>query len=87
MAGQHRLSDQLRAAIKASGMTRSKISQVTGIDQAVLSKFMAGTTGLSQASSDAIGQLLRLQLVADPAVPGPPAATATAAKRRKPKEE
>jgi len=63
MAGQLRLSDQLRAAIEASELTRYKISQATGIDQAVLSKFMAGTTGLSQASSDAIGELLGLELV------------------------
>jgi transcriptional regulator with XRE-family HTH domain len=63
MAAQNRLSDQLRAAIKASGMTRYKISQATGIDQAVLSKFMSGTTGLSQASSDAIGELLGLELI------------------------
>jgi len=81
------ISDQLRAAIQASGVSRYWIWKETGIAQAVLSKFMAGKGGLSMEGIDAIGRLLRLQLVSDPAAPAPAAATATAAKRRrKPKE-
>ena len=57
-----RVSDQLRAAIKASAMSRYRISQLTGVDQAVLSKFMAGTVRLSQQSIDAICEVLELEL-------------------------
>jgi transcriptional regulator with XRE-family HTH domain len=59
------LSDQLRQAIKASGLTRYSIWQQTGIDQGTLSKFMAGGRGLSLASIDMLGGLLRLRLVAE----------------------
>ena len=82
------ISDQLRAAIESSGVSRYRIWKQTGIAQAVLSKFMAGKGGLSMEGIDAIGRQLHLQLVADPAAPSPAAATARAAKRRrKPKEE
>ena len=59
-----RVSEQLRAAIEASTMSRYRISQLTGVDQAVLSKFMAGTIRLSQQSIDAISEVLELELVA-----------------------
>jgi hypothetical protein len=59
------LSDQLRQAIKASGLTRYSIWQQTGIDQGTLSKFMAGGRGLSLGSIDKLACLLRLRLVAD----------------------
>jgi hypothetical protein len=59
------LSDQLRQAIKASGLTRYSIWQQTGIDQGTLSKFMAGGRGLSLTSIDKLAGLLRLRLVAD----------------------
>jgi len=77
------ISDQFRTAIDASGVSRYWIWKETGIAQAVLSKFMAGKGGLSMEGIDAIGQLLHLQLVADPAAPAPAAATATVAKRRR----
>jgi len=76
------ISDQFRAAIVASGVSRYRIWQETGIAESTLSKLMAGKGGLSIEGIDAIGRLLRLHLVADPA-----ATPATAAKpRRKPKE-
>jgi hypothetical protein len=56
------ISDELRAAIKASELSRYAISQATGIDQAVLSRFVAGKRGLSLESVDAIGKLLELTL-------------------------
>lgn len=56
------LSDQLRAAVVASGRSRYSLSKETGIDQAVLSKFMAGKSGLSVASIDALAHALGLNL-------------------------
>jgi transcriptional regulator with XRE-family HTH domain len=55
-------SDQLRRAIQDSGMTRYAISVQTGIDQAVLSKFMAGKIGLSLDSVNKLMDLLGLEI-------------------------
>ena len=59
------LSDQLRAAIDASGMSRYAICKAVGVDQAVMSRFMSGKGGLAQSTIDGIGELLGLWLVSD----------------------
>jgi hypothetical protein len=55
-------SDQLRQVIRDSGMTRYALSVQTGIDQAVLSKFMAGKIGLSLRSIDKLMDVLGLEV-------------------------
>ena len=60
------LSEQLRQAIVACGLSRYRISQLTGIDQATLSKFMSGDRGLSFNAIDRLGEALDLWLVAKP---------------------
>lgn len=60
-----KLSGQVRAAIDASGLTRYRICQLTGIDQSTLSKFMAGKAGLSTPALDALAEVLALRIVAD----------------------
>jgi hypothetical protein len=66
MAGKKdKLSDQLRAAIDASGMSRYAICAAIKLDQSVMSRFMAGTSGLSVPMIDAIGELLGLKIVAE----------------------
>jgi hypothetical protein len=62
------LSAQLRQAIAASRLSRYRISQLTGIDQATLSKFMSGHRGLSFRAVDQLGDTLGLRLVARPDV-------------------
>lgn len=59
----HRLSDQLRDAINASGMTRYALCKAIQLDQATLSRFMSGKSGLSVPVIDRIGELLDLNLV------------------------
>jgi transcriptional regulator with XRE-family HTH domain len=61
-----RLSEQLRRAIKASGLSRYRIAQLASIDQASLSKFMSGDRGLSFKAIDRLGDVLGLQFVARP---------------------
>ena len=56
------VSDQIRAAIESSGMSRYRIWKETGIDQSVLSKFMLGQRGISMESLDRLGELLDLEV-------------------------
>jgi plasmid maintenance system antidote protein VapI len=58
-----RLSDQLRAAVDASDMSRYAIAKAIGLDQSVLSRFMAGKSGLAIDTIDRLGGLLGLRIV------------------------
>lgn len=44
-------------------MTRYRISQLTGIDQATLSRFFHGTGGLAMDKLDRLGEVLGLDVV------------------------
>jgi plasmid maintenance system antidote protein VapI len=66
MAGKlNKLSDQLRAAIDGGGMSRYAVCAAIGLDQSVMSRFMAGTSGLSVENIDRLGKLLGLRIVAE----------------------
>jgi predicted XRE-type DNA-binding protein len=58
-----KLSDEIRRAVDASGLSRYRISKALGIAESTMSRFMAGS-GLSMAYLDALAQLLDLHLVA-----------------------
>jgi hypothetical protein len=55
-------TDQLRGAICDSGRTRYELWKATGIDQATLSRFVAGKAGLSLRAVDALVSELGLEL-------------------------
>lgn len=59
------ISEQLREAIQASGYSRYRLWQETGISQAVLSRFMAGKFNLSMANIDRLAAFFGLRLVQD----------------------
>jgi hypothetical protein len=59
-------SDQLRRAIRQSGLSHYAICQATGINKAALSRFVNGKLGLSLDSIDKIVVFLRLKLVVEP---------------------
>jgi len=59
-----KLSEQLRAAIDASEMTRYRIALEAEIDHATLSRFMNSKGGLSVDSMDRLAETLGLELVA-----------------------
>jgi len=59
-----KLSDQIRAAVDGSGLSRRQICRATGIDEGAMSRFMAGRVGLSLATLDRLADVLRLRVVA-----------------------
>ncbi len=63
MASKARLSDQVRAAVDRSSMSRYAICKAAQIDQSSLSKFMAGSVGLSMDSMDRLAEVLDLRIV------------------------
>jgi transcriptional regulator with XRE-family HTH domain len=63
MAAQRvKLSDQVRQAVDASGLSRYRISKELGIAESTMSRFMAGKGGLSLANLDALADLLSLDI-------------------------
>jgi len=58
-----KLSEQIRAAIEAAGVTRYRISKDTGISESMVSKFMSGDRGLSMEYLDVLGEYLELDVV------------------------
>jgi plasmid maintenance system antidote protein VapI len=62
---KHKLSDQLRQAIEDAEESRYRIAQDTGLDQAVLSKFVLGQRGVSLDTIDVLGEYLGLSISTD----------------------
>ena len=56
------LTDQVLRAVNDSPLSRYAICKAAGIDQAVMSRFMAGKAGLSLKSLDALADALGLEL-------------------------
>ena len=56
------IADQLRICIREAPISRYRISILTGISQAALSRFMTRGSGLSLDSINKIGEVLHLKL-------------------------
>ena len=61
------ISQQLREAIDASGLSRYRICKEINLPESTMSHFMGGDCGLSMATVDRLGELLGLTIVAQPA--------------------
>ena len=59
-----KLSDQIRRAVSASGLSRYRISKEIGVAESTMSRFMSGQGGLSLANLDALTDLLGLEIAA-----------------------
>lgn len=59
------MTDQIRQAIDASGLTRYRIAQDTDIDESTLAKFYHGTRGLSLDNLDLLCEYLGLRIVVE----------------------
>lgn len=57
-----KLSDELRKAIAEADFSRYRLWQITGIDEATLSRFMTGKGGLSVDGLDRIAEALGLHI-------------------------
>jgi predicted transcriptional regulator len=55
-------SEQLRQAVRTSKLTRYRISQLTGIEESTLCKFIQGERGLSLVSIDRLMDALNLEI-------------------------
>jgi transcriptional regulator with XRE-family HTH domain len=60
-----KISDEIRAEIVRSGMSRYRLSCESGVDQAHLSRFVHGKVGLSLDAIDRIGLVLGLRVVSE----------------------
>ena len=56
------MSEQLREAIEASGMSRYEIAKSAAIDESALGKFFHGERGLSLKALDRLAEFLDLEL-------------------------
>jgi len=59
---RYKLSDEIRRAVDASGLSRYRICKELGIGEATMSRFMSGQGGLSMATLDALAELLDLTI-------------------------
>ena len=59
-----KLSNQVRQAVDACGVSRYRLSKATGLSQSQLSRFMAGHIGLSMHALDALADVMGLDVVA-----------------------
>jgi transcriptional regulator with XRE-family HTH domain len=59
----HRLSETIRAAVKASDQTRAEIASGAGIPESALSRFVSSERGISVENLDRLAAYLGLRLV------------------------
>ena len=57
-----KLSDQVRRAIRASGLSRYRIAKEAGLSESNLAQFYHGRRGLSMDAFDSIGKVLDLRI-------------------------
>ncbi len=59
-----KLSEQIRRAVKASGVSQYRISKDLDVSESTISRFMSGKGGLSMEYLDALSDLLDLNIAA-----------------------
>lgn len=62
MGTEKPITNALRKAIEASGLSRYAISKRSGVDQAALSRFMAGKMALTTDTLDRLAGVLGVEL-------------------------
>jgi plasmid maintenance system antidote protein VapI len=62
-----RMSDEIRDAVNASGMSRYAIAKALGVAESTMSRFVNGKGGLSMEYLDRLADLIGLHIVVKPA--------------------
>jgi len=62
MKTKRTLSEQVRRAVDACGLSRYEVCRRAQLDQASMSRFMRGQVGLEMATLDRLGMVLGLEL-------------------------
>jgi len=62
-AKQMKLGDQIRRAVRASGLGNNELSRAVGIDKGAMSRFMAGKRGLSLEVLDRLAEVVKMDVV------------------------
>ncbi len=65
MATKKTISDQVRIAIDASGLSRYRIAKELAVSESTISRFMNGKGGLSMEYLDRLGLLLGLKVTSE----------------------
>jgi hypothetical protein len=65
MATRRTMTDELRAAIDASELSRYAICRAIDLDPAVMSRFMSNKSGLSLQTLDKLARLLDLHITTE----------------------
>jgi len=63
MSCMSQILDELQRRIQASGKSRYALSKETGIEESALSRFMAGTRGLSIDSIEKLAKALGCEII------------------------
>lgn len=63
-AKQMKLGDQIRRAMKASGLGNNELSRAVDIDKGAMSRFMSGKRGLSLEVLDRLAEVVKVDVVA-----------------------
>ncbi len=61
-----RLSDEIREAVDASGLSRYAIAKALGVAESTMSRFMSGHGGLSMNYLDQLADLIGLHVIVKP---------------------
>jgi hypothetical protein len=61
-----KIFDEIRKAIRTSGITRYRLWIETGLDQALLARFMSAKSGLSVESIEKLVDVLGLEIIIQP---------------------
>ena len=60
---KRKFSEEIREAVRASGLSQYRICKESGLDKAALSRFMRGQVGLSVGNLDKLAAVLDLHIV------------------------
>ena len=61
---RNEITEKIRSTIEKSGLSRYEIAKRSGVDAAVLSRFMSGKGSLKLESIEKLAPVLGLQLIA-----------------------